>query len=207
MHRSFINTMGIGVLFILTAGLISAAEVANLASAFQRSSFPESWSYLWNQGGALGDSKTYIKLEATPEESPFCWTPSGAVIPQASSGYLHLSAQNYAKRVRGHVGPPTPFPLFAIFAHTLKAAGTYSISDSILTNAAGEGSSGLELKVLVNDQEIITRTTESGFNQTDFDTKLGDLKADDVVYVAVGPGKTDSGDLFDIQFIINSSTP
>jgi hypothetical protein len=189
----------------LVGGVLQAEEVANLAKAFQKESFPQGWAYLWNDLDALGKSDKYSPLKTTPENSIPFWTPNGTGdLPQNPGGYLYIGTQTYANRVRGHPGSPSPTPHYAIFAYTLSSAGTYSIAESVLVNAAGAASTGLELKVLVNDKEIITRTTEAGSAQIDFDTKLGELKSGDVVYVAVGPGADNNSDLFDLQFVIES---
>jgi hypothetical protein len=204
-HSLNISALG---LYFLTSALAQAEQVANLSRDFQKETFPEGWSYLWNDQGPLGQTEKYAKLEPTPEESIPFWTPTGSPdIPYRTSGFLYIGAKANPGKVRGHPGSPGPIPRYAIFAYTLKKEGSYCITESILLNAAGESSSGLELKVLVNDKEIITRTTDAGISHIDFDTKLGDLKAGDVVYVAVGAGKEITSDLFEMQYIIELDSP
>jgi hypothetical protein len=192
------------LLLICLGGTVARAdEVANLALSFQKESFPEGWAYLWNPSDELGKATKYKPLKPTPEDTILYWTPDGTgLIPQQLSGYLFMGAQTSSSRVRGHAGAPGVMPQYAIFAYTLSAPGTYSITESILVNAAGEAASGLILKVLVNDTEIISRSTPAGAGQIDFDTKLGELKAGDVVYVAIGSGAESTADIFDVQFSI-----
>ncbi len=204
-HFVFVSVISLATV-IACSVMAEAEEKANLAGDFDAILFPDGWSYLWNSDSKLGESKDYVALEPTPDGSNLLWTPTGlAEIPQAEGGYLWVGALDGTPgHVRAHPGPSLPNERFVIFAYKIKDPGSYSIIDSILVNAAGDASTGLSLRVLVNDTEKLSRATEPGMSKIDFDTELGSLKKGDTVYVAVGAGDSDLCDLFDIQFALES---
>lgn len=175
------------------------SEVGGFTASFHGQQPAAGWSYLWNAEVAIGASAGY---------KPLVWTEKGyapsATHPDTASpaNYLILG------RGFGHPGVAAGaardgIDRYAIAAYTVPAgqAGTYRLADGTIRRGEGGGSDGaVELRVYVNDRQVLTQIAKASAQPQPFAAELGALAAGDRVYVAVGPAGSDVSDSFKLDF-------
>jgi hypothetical protein len=79
--------------------------------------------------------------------------------------------------------------------------GTYRLADGGIRRGAGGGSDGaVELRVYVDDRQVLAKMVTASDQPQPFAVGLGTLAAGDHVYVAVGPAGNDVSDSFKLDF-------
>ena len=192
----FLNTSS----FIMQAEAQESETIANYQTDFRSGTPNGCWQYLWNEYGSVGDSSHY---------SPLIWdnsykydedgNPDLPDHPGLDWGHLHAQG--------GHPGPTvyadgSYIDRYVIASCTVSELGSYSISDSFITNSSPSCGEGGDIKVFVNDNEMFSRTFGNG-ESTHFDIDLGDLQINDAIYIMSGPNGADSCDDFQWNFSID----
>ncbi|GAB4408166.1 MAG: hypothetical protein OHK0039_11030 [Bacteroidia bacterium] len=162
------------------------------------------WSYLWNQGGAIGNSANYVPLLWNGTNYDSDGAPG---VPDASTlqwGYISATG--------GHPGPGTAqaaggnISRYVIAAFSVSAAGNYEIINSSMSDANNGCGNGSDVRVYVNNT-LITSSSYANGGSTSFNVSLGTLQIGDVVYVAAGPGADqDYCDAFNLDYSIRRTT-
>lgn len=176
--------------------------VANYINDFGSPAANPNWTYLWNDGGAIGNSANY---------TPMLWNGVLYDSDGVNNGFpdnTNLAWGNFTG-VGGHtgrsLGQGQAVNRFVIAAYTVTVAGDYSISNSNYTDANSGCGDGAEVLVYVNNTLISTNSFPNG-GSTTFDGSLGSLQVGDVIYVAAGPGDVnDSCDGFSWDFSIEKT--
>ncbi len=199
------------VTFAAAACYASAQTVANYQTDFQGPTPKAGWSYLWNQGGPVGNPANYTPLVYCALNDCGDWGPGihqydldgGAGQRADPAAYVDLAAQ-FGHPGRG-VMNGSAFDVYAIAAYKFSAARHYSINGSSLTRILGSSGGDIRLVVHVDNAPPIVNTTTT--STTAFDVDLGNLSAGQTLYVAIGPDGIDFSDSFTLQFQIIEGPP
>jgi len=199
--RTFL--ISLASVLVLGAGA-SAGVIADYGADFQGTTPKTGWIYQWNNG-PIGTQSKYQRL---------VWSGSqGAYIADAKSypaadQSSFVAAGSGMGSSRSHTGSPDSVGLAAVFSIACYQvqpgqAGIGSItSSSITVPYAANGWPSVEVQIYVND------TLKGTFPVTgtagSFDVSLGTLAVGDRVYVAVGPGETNSYDSFQVSYQITA---
>lgn len=129
--------------------------------------------------------------------------------PVTSDPYAYYVA---LRQTSGHPGnsnaQSVSYDIFVIAAYKVDRAGPYTLHDSVLS--VGFNNDGVEVRIYVNNklvnlvdidavQEDYAPIVTSGT----FDTFLGYLNVNDVVYVCVGPNRDNYADTFSMDYTIS----
>ena len=178
--------------------------VADFQDAFQGGSPATGWSYLWNQGGAIGNSANYAALQWNGTNYDSDGAPGTPDATQLRYGNLSSTG--------GHPGPGSGqsnggnISRYVIAAYTVGLAGTYEITNSTLTDANTGCGDGGDVRVYVNNTLKLSASYPNG-GSANFNGSLGTLQPGDQVYVAVGPGTSnDNCDAFNLDFSVRRVT-
>ena len=163
----------------------------NYSDEFQGDPPSSGWSYLWNSGGAIGNSANYSAMAWNGVYYDSDGVDNG--LPDAGNlAWGNLTATG------GHTGPSSgqgqAHNRYVIAAYTVSVAGDYAIVNSDFTDSNSGCGDGAELKVYLNNTLMVDTSFPNG-GSTTFNVSLGSLSAGDVIYVAAGPG--DSHDFCD----------
>jgi hypothetical protein len=174
--------------------------VASFQGDFQPDQPKAGWRYLWNANAPVEDSNAYSPLQWDGQR----YTSGNSYPGPMPVHYLRITERG------GHPGhgcgqagrEGNEIAHYAIFAFTVPASGRYGIIESLLSRSAHTLGGQLDLRVFVNSREagptVICRSRDG----VSFDRPLGKLSRGDMIYVAVGPGETDSDDGFTLDFTI-----
>lgn len=191
-----------------------AGIVANYANDFpdQSGILTPGWQYQWNSpvdgisgSGSISDAETvFVPMVYTGSQTS--WTPDGDLIPtnDPNSAYVRLSAQG------GHPGVSdnqlaNGVARYSIASYTVGESGFYAIDDSFIgldpVHAAAK-SDGVEYRVFVNRDSVVTSGVVVQGARDYFDTSLGFLRAGDTIHVAFGSVGNQSYDYFTTDFSV-----
>ena len=175
------------------------------------------WEYLWNAPsgwtkdpgvtgdmatGAITDLSSYRALESPAAITS--WTADGNDLgtDHTPDRYVRLTSTG------GHTGlhaggvAGNTIDRYAIAAYTVNQTGFYSIVDSLLKKASTSGD-GIEVLVLLGSggasRQLLQDVVDPG-KEIDFDTQPFFAKANDTIYVCIGPDGTDGYDTFSLDF-------
>jgi hypothetical protein len=174
--------------------------VASCQGDFQTEQPKPGWRYLWNANGELGDPNAYAPLQWDGQR----YTADTSYPSRAPVHFLRITEHG------GHPGHGSgqavregnEIARYAIYAFTVPASGQYAIIESRLSRPSHTLGGQVDLRVFVNAREIgptVICRSRDGLN---FDRPLGKLSRGDTIYVAIGPGETDSDDAFGLDFTI-----
>jgi hypothetical protein len=193
--------LSLASVLVLGAGA-SAGVIADYRADFQGTTSKTGWSYQWNNG-PIGTQSKYQRL---------VWSDSqGAYIADAKSypaadQSSFVAAGSGVGASRSHTGSPDSVGFAAVFSIACYQvqpgqAGVGSITGSSITVPHGApGWPSVEVQIYVND--TLKGTVPVTGTAGSFDMSLGTLAVGDRVYVAVGPGETNSYDSFQVSYQI-----
>ena len=165
----------------------------------------DGWDYMWNPAGtAVGTAANYASLVQDDDWWMNLYAAT-ATFPSYWPAYvLNISATGGSPGAGTAQGYDPEH--FAIAAYTVQAgeAGVVSITDSSIYNAYADNSTGVELRVYVNDTLTTSFIQGSGATAASFDASLGSLDVGDTVYVAVGPNGTINSAGFALSYELTS---
>src|SRR6185436_3471972 len=171
-------------------------HVASFRADFQEGKPGPGWQYLWNPAAEIGKSEAYRPLvwngvRYGPDDNPN--------FPRPEPGhYVRLSARGgHPGRGKAQRGTSD---IYVIVGFAVTNQGYYWLTNSSLRRHDGDLKGNVALRVFVNDQPAGPEFLCSSKQGEPFDRALGDLKANDQVYVAVGPNEADTNDQFDMDF-------
>ena len=176
--------------------------IATFSADYVEGKPTNNWRYLWNPIGPIGHASNYVDMAWNGS------TYAAFEIPQRPqplpAHYLRIArgsghpGQGYGQ---GHeVGNAEE--RFAIIGYSVREAGHYWLTNSVVARQADLKNGSLHVRVFVNDNEMGQPTECRTRNGVPFDRALGALSNGDTVYVAVGPHEVDVNDGFDIDFSI-----
>eukprot|EP00730_Choanoeca_flexa_P004896 TRINITY_DN11833_c0_g1_i13.p1 TRINITY_DN11833_c0_g1~~TRINITY_DN11833_c0_g1_i13.p1 ORF type:complete len:688 (+),score=130.43 TRINITY_DN11833_c0_g1_i13:2102-4165(+) len=179
-------------------------RLARHSTGFTNSSSAR-WTYMYNKNGAIGNSSAYTQLKYHSPRA--IWTIDGNDVngtPGPDQG-RHLSI---GRRIvhPGHSSSRADVDedRYAIIRYAVPENGFYSIGDS-KAELRWNQSDTVVIRVYKND--ILMRLyalDDMGLDRSDtFDVFLGHMTANEKIYVAVGPGPSDSFDNLEIDFAID----
>jgi hypothetical protein len=203
------------LLLFVSAGmpLADAALITSFQGAFQTPTPAPGWSYVWNNGGAIGAAANYTPLLASPGGR---YTSDGTdVFPAAApAGFVGFSLSGVSLVPGGHPGLGTSeagsggIERYTIAVYTLASPETIAIQNGLLRNInpnSGGSTDGLNLKIYVNNNPVFSDVTAPGVgSQLTFAAQLGLLNAGDKIYVAIGGKNTAAFDSFILQYDITA---
>lgn len=177
----------------LTSGVASASViVADYRDDYAGPTPATGWSYQYH--GSVGNESQYTDMDWNGSR----WQDGSSPTPN-----LHSTG--------GHPGVPSGSAAFAIAGYTVDAADpqntTYTLKDGQATygvRSTNGASDGLEIRVYVNDTQIVSTSISGGADYQFNDLDLGDLVTGDTIYVAVGPGATSANDAFALDYYIEA---
>jgi YVTN family beta-propeller protein len=163
-------------------------------TSFQTGSPAPGWQYLWNANGPVGISSNYVPITwngsqydsdgllGSPDNTDFSW------------GQLNAKG--------GHTGPGSAqgkpqitSDIFAIVSRAIPVDGRYSLINALITDTNLNCGNGGQVRVYLNDSLLVSKDFPNG-GSTTFDLDLGQLTANDTVYIASGPNSSDYCDAF-----------
>jgi hypothetical protein len=155
---------------------------------------------LWNPTAPLEEQKAYAPLQWDGQR----YTSGNSYPGPTPVHYLRIT------ELGGHPGHGSGqagregnnIAHYAIYAFTVPASGPYAITGSRISRTAHTLGGQLDLRVFVNAREIGPTVICRSRDGLSFDRPLGKLSRGDTIYVAVGPGETDSDDGFGLDFTI-----
>jgi hypothetical protein len=194
-----------------TCALANGQLISSFQSAFQLTTPPSGWEYLWNSGGAMGNPANYTALlpnssgnytsggtDTFPAPAPAA-NVNFALVDGMPGGHPGLGASQ---------GGADGIERYAIAAYMLPAGSLVSIQNSnvVTTNPNSGGSKdGLNVRVFVGNSAIAAISSSSGAgvgSSVTFNGFLGNLSAGDKIYVAVGSKGDDLFDSFQLRYDI-----
>ncbi|MEG3439441.1 hypothetical protein V0288_20105 [Pannus brasiliensis CCIBt3594] len=212
---------GTGLLFLALGSIgierASAAELTSFQNALATPYSPKGWNFYWNKGGAIGSSANYTSFRGFV--APDFYYTTDLTFPGSGDGAYAFfgNLKSYPNAIDntgpgGHPGRGSSqasdgIERFVIAAYTVESAGVYGIQNLLLTNVdyTFPSTDGVTLRIYVNNRLKLSGGTTAGYNQslklTFFD--LGNLLANDTIYVAIGSGATDRGDSFSLRYGID----
>lgn len=187
---------------LLLAIALAAAEteVGGFTTSFKSPQPAADWAYLWNQDSAIGTSAGY---------RPLVWTEKGYApnatfpAPGTPANYL-IIGRGFGHPGIGSLAVRDGIDRYAIVAYTVPAtgAGAYRLADGAIrrNDESGGAEAVIDLRVYVNDRQVLTQVAKGSAQPEPFTADLGKLAAGDRVYVAVGPQGSDVRDGFKLDF-------
>jgi len=181
----------------------SAGVIADYGADFQGTTPKAGWTYQWNNG-PIGTQSKYQRL---------VWSDSQVAYIADAKSYPAADQASYVAAGSGvglswsHPGSTDSVGLASVFSIACYQvqpgqAGIGSItSSSITVPYAGDGD-GVEVQIYVND--TLKGTIPVPGTRDSFDLSLGTLAVGDRIYVAVGPGATNSYDSFQVSYQITA---
>ncbi|MEM9026251.1 MAG: hypothetical protein AAGB06_04880, partial [Verrucomicrobiota bacterium] len=150
------------------------------------------WNYLWNPGGIIADSESYVSLLPNTVESNHSFWDSGVFTALGDYAFDDTEQGDFRYGRIGvgleglHPGGGENGDFQAIASYTVQEgeAGIVSITDSFVQRAQSGGE--VVLSVYVNDT-FKWNVTSTGDAQN-FDGELGILEPGDTIYVKLGKG-------------------
>lgn len=203
----------LGALAWLTTPPAIAADDGETIVANYRQSFNETknengqWSFLWNNSsktssddeiasssaGGITDPQSYQHLTKSGGQ----WMGPEGICLSPKGGRPGLGAKESG----------TTYGHYAISAFKVGRAGCYSIGHSYLHKLEATGN---DIDVIIHAgswRPVLRKTCPPG-NSIQFDTQIGYLPANSIIYVAVGPGISSKADDFEMDFsICRDDTP
>ena len=156
------------------------------------------WSYLWNPSSAIGNEAAYQSLLWNGSRYDSDGDPGRPDPTELAYGLLKTSG--------GHPGRGTAQGAaqdrYVIAAYRVSESGAYRLVNASAQHTSCQYSSGLDLRVYVNDLQQAQFGVASQGAAVDFATDLGSLTAGDDIYVAMGPSTRDGCDGFGWNFTI-----
>jgi len=161
------------------------------------------WQYLWNQNGEFGTSSNYSVMT----RDSWRYRPSATVsFPYLGATFAHPGSGVDEADSGG-------IDRYAIAAFTVTEAGTYEITDSLITRNGASGD-GVEVSVHINDQPASQLLSLAPASSGNFNSVLGNLEVGDTIYVGVGPdgpgagsSKGNDGVGFDFSITLGATAP
>ena len=195
------------------AGTVVAGYRADFAS---NAPLHPGWQYLWNaptgwvagvssgdmRSGFIGIPSGYVALKSAGSY----WSADGDTSDTNNlpAGALKLTATG-GQPGRAEAAGSTPDintrSRYAIAAYTVTSNGFYSIWNSFLRKPSVDGD-GIEVLVFPGVSSPVFRGIAAPSGTVCFDTDIGYLAASQTIYVAVGPGGSDTADGFEMDFNI-----
>jgi hypothetical protein len=171
-------------------------RVASFRADYQEGNPGSGWQYLWNPTAEIGKTDAYRPLVCNGVRYGSDENPN---FPRPEPGaYVRLS------RHGGHPGRGKTqrgtFDIYVIVGFTVTNQGYYSITNSSVRRHDGDFKGDIMVRVFINEQPAGPELLCSSKPGQPFDRVLGELKANDTVYVAVGPNGADTNDQFDLDF-------
>ncbi|MCU0748604.1 MAG: hypothetical protein MUF13_03560 [Akkermansiaceae bacterium] len=211
---------------VLTAGISSAAVIADFAAEFPTSTLgigqpfsgtetpATGWRYMWNPTGAMGTASSYQSLVTNTVAT---FPGFGGTSPMFTNvGNVAFNATGQGNYRFGRIGLTSFHPgIFVtgtdyrgIIAYTIQAgeAGTINITNSSFAKLVNTSSNGVGLDIYVNNT-LISSLSKNGFNSlssSDFNGSLGNLSVGDTVYVSIGNNGEANNDASVINFQLES---
>ena len=185
--------------------------ISSFHGAFQLTTPPAGWEYLWNSGGAIGNPANYTAMLAN---SSGIYTAGGIDSLPGPAPAANLNLNSNGGVPGGHPGLGATqseaggIERFVIAAYTLPAGSLVSIQNSnvVTTNPNTGGSKdGLNVRVYVGNSAlaVISSSSAAGVGSSaTFNGFLGNLSVGDKIYVAVGSKDDDLFDSFQLQYDI-----
>lgn len=174
-------------------------------TTFQAASPALGWQYLWNANGPMGMASSYVPLIwngsqydsdgllGSPDNTDFSWGQLNATGGHTGPG----SAQGK---------PQITSDVFAIVSRDIAADGRYTLINALITDTNPNCGNGGQVRVYLNDSLLVSKDFPNG-GSTTFDLDLGQLTANDTVYIASGPNSSDYCDAFIWDFELAKETP
>jgi len=147
------------------------------------------WSYLWNQG-TIGSMAGY---------KPLLWDSRSTFDSDGRPGLPDNTAATWTSitGIGGHPGNPGRY---AIACWEVQDEGIYGITRAVVSKVSAIGD-GVKLRIFVNDKPFTRLDVGPGLAAR-FNTILGQLNTGDKIFIAIGPGDTNSNDSFEWSFSI-----
>ena len=146
------------------------------------------WTYQYATDADIGNSAQYQDLEWDGTRFDRNGGDSGWNTPGLSP-------------TGGHPDSPAASP-WAIAGITVPAAGAYLLTDTSLARPNTGGTTGIDIRLYVNDALVREVKVPIGTTKAAFDTLLGELQSGDRVYVALGPDGQPNADSTQFDFTL-----
>jgi hypothetical protein len=177
-------------------------DLDGFRSAYQQTTPKSGWQYLWNKNGVIGNPANYAALEWDSDRYD---TDANGKWPDLDTPgrYLRLKSDGGSPGQEATTG--NAYDRYVIVAYTIPSDGEYVIRNATFqVNQYNGNTSDPErddLLVHVNtDSPVLHFTANYGDGEVAWNTYLGELAANDKVYVAVGPHESESYDAFLYDF-------
>jgi len=173
-------------------------RVASFGADYKEGSPGPGWRYLWNPAAEIGKTDAY---------RPLVWNGSrygsddNPEFPRPDPGHYVRISGHGGHPGRGKTQRPT-FDIFVIVGFTVTNGGFYSITNSSIRRHDGDFKGDIQLRVFINEQPTGPDFICKSKTGQPFDRPVGELRAKDTVYVAVGPNGADTNDQFDLDFTL-----
>lgn len=195
------------------AGTASAQQVADYQTDFRTSGAPApGWSYLWNANGPIGTASNYIPLVRDANPLGNFETQANGTYPDAPPGSLLSVGPLSIIPGQGSAQAADGIQRYAIAAYTVNAQdlatyGNQGWLDNYTFGVAATSTDGISPAIYVNNTPIISITLPPGIVYDRsfpdaYPVPLGNLSAGDTIYVAIGGGANDTGDVLVLDYSI-----
>lgn len=223
-YRLFALSMP-ALLLAMVGTRAEAGYTLNFQNSLQPTTPAAGWSYLYNAGGAIGNSASYTALLPVAQTTPsyiYYDTNGSASLPSypdnSGTPYYTFFGKAGNGDAIGHPGPGTTQSAnegYAIAAYTLSAGSSdVAITNGFLQNIDHQTSlgsyDGLDYIVYLssNPTNIVSGTTAAGYlSSATFGIDLGSAAAGDTIYVAIGSRGNHQYDAFHLNYDITIATP
>lgn len=200
---------------LLLAATAKATVIADYQNDFRTNGTPApGWSYLWNASAPIGNSANYVPLVHDTNFGGDYETQANGMWPDAPPGSSLAATSNTLYPGQGSLQASDGIPRYVIAAYTVRPS-------DIVAAGGGEASlphyhftvaltslDGIDSRIYVNNTLIVDQILPPGLDYSDtlpgaYPVPLGNLKAGDTVYVAIGSRDADTGNALGVEYSID----